>query len=88
DPGNLSYLNEQESTLSFLNRFADARAVLDRALVISPGETGFIGKKVQTYLDEGDLPSADQLLSAQSAPQGDLGLLNVRLNSMIVHRRF
>ena len=88
DPGNLSHLNEQAKTLMFLHRYAEARAVLDRALAASPDSLYFIGQKIDAYLAEGNLQSADQLLAAQTAPQDDGGLLNARLNSMVHHRRF
>jgi TolB-like protein/Tfp pilus assembly protein PilF len=43
-------------------RFKEARAMLDRALAILPGDDAIIAEKIETYLGEGDLEGAEKIL--------------------------
>ena len=45
-----------------MRRFADAHAMLDRALAISPNDQAIVGRKADTYIAEGDLASAHRVL--------------------------
>ncbi|MEP6938076.1 MAG: tetratricopeptide repeat protein [Chthoniobacterales bacterium] len=45
-----------------MRRFADARAMFDRALSIAPNERSILGRKAESYLAEGDLATASRLI--------------------------
>ena len=47
-----------------MRRFADAQAMLDRALAISPNDQTIVARKADTCLAEGDLASAQRVLDS------------------------
>jgi TolB-like protein/Tfp pilus assembly protein PilF len=47
-----------------MRRFADTHAMIDRALAIAPNDQTIIGRKVETWLAEGDLAAASHLLES------------------------
>jgi TolB-like protein/Tfp pilus assembly protein PilF len=53
-------------------RFDEARAMFDRALTIEPGDLNVIAGNAETYLAEGDLDSAAQLLEGVEIPPNEI----------------
>jgi TolB-like protein len=53
-----------------LRRFAEARAMFDRALAILPGDKTIMSEKIESYLAEGDLATAEKLLGPMKMELG------------------
>jgi len=62
DPANLRDLTGLGETLFAVGRFAEARLWIDKALSVRPGDASAIVYKALTYLTEGNLDAAGQLL--------------------------
>jgi TolB-like protein len=62
DPRNTDLWTNLGRSYRGARRFAEARAMFDRALAILPGDDAITGEKIETFLGEGDLEGADKLL--------------------------
>jgi TolB-like protein/Flp pilus assembly protein TadD len=89
DPRNLTLIDSLAGEyLAPMRRFSEARAVLDRALLIAPGRTQFIGAKAQTYVAEGRLDEAAQLLDPLPLDPKDDAVFGAKLNLLFAQHRF
>ena len=70
-----------------MRRFAEAHAMLDRALAIAPNDQTIIGRKVETCLGEGDLATASRLLESLNPRLTDEIYFDV-INLLIFQRKF
>jgi serine/threonine-protein kinase len=67
DPRSATTARTLAIALAFMHRFPEAREAADRALAIAPGGMQAFEWKTMSYLGEGDLPAARQLV--RSAPK-------------------
>ena len=67
--------------------FASAREMFDRAFAISPDEMQFMGDKAETYLAQGELDAADQILRKAEPPPID-GMAGESVNLLLYRRQF
>jgi TolB-like protein len=89
DPLNLGLLGTLgDAFLRPMRRFAQARAVLDRALLVAPGSAAFLVWKAQTYQQEGRLDEAAKLLDPLPVDSGDSSVFFAKVDQQIYARRF
>ncbi len=62
DPRNVGRLEDLAASYSALRKFSQARAMLDRALVLAPSSSNLLAFKAQIYMREGNLDAAGSLL--------------------------
>lgn len=80
DPRGTMMLKELASNYSSLRQFGQARATLDRALAVNPGASGLIAAKAATWLAEGNLGQAAQLLDGLTLrPEDDAFMVQTTL---------
>jgi serine/threonine-protein kinase len=70
-----------------MRRFADAQAMLDRALAISPNDQAIVARKADTYLAQGDLASAQRVLDSVN-PRVTDDTFNSVVTLLVFQRRF
>jgi TolB-like protein/Tfp pilus assembly protein PilF len=68
-------------------KFSEARAMFDRALAIAPGEPEITGQKAETYLAQGDLETAWQMMKNVKFPPVSRGF-GAYLNVLVYQRRY
>ncbi len=75
--------------LSALRAFPEARAAYDRALALAPDRVDWIARKAVTYQAEGDLASAEALLSAlPSVAPKDAALIAARRRQLMYQGKY
>jgi len=75
-------------TLGNMRRFAEDREWLDRALVLTPGDTYALFYKIYSYQLEGRLEDAAHLLDSIPPADVDPGIAQVRSNQRLLERNF
>ncbi|MEY2528850.1 MAG: hypothetical protein QOJ05_940 [Verrucomicrobiota bacterium] len=70
-----------------MRRFADAHAMLDRALAIAPNDQTIVGRKADTYLADGDLVSAQRVLDSLKPAPTDESYFSV-VTLLVFQRKF
>jgi TolB-like protein/Tfp pilus assembly protein PilF len=70
-----------------MRRFADAQAMLDRALSIVPNDPTITGRKADTYLADGDLASAQRVLGSLDRRLTDDTFFSV-ITLLVLQRKF
>ncbi|HEY2798309.1 MAG TPA: protein kinase [Thermoanaerobaculia bacterium] len=75
DPRSVVPLRRLGDMLVRLRRFAEAREVLDRALALAPSNLASIEGKTMSYLGEGNLKSAREVVQAASTQVGPTELV-------------
>jgi TolB-like protein/Tfp pilus assembly protein PilF len=70
-----------------MRRFVDARAMLDRALAISPNDQSLVGRKADTNLAEGDLAAAQRVLGSVNPRLTDDSFYSV-VTLLVFQRKF
>jgi TolB-like protein/class 3 adenylate cyclase/Tfp pilus assembly protein PilF len=89
DPRNLGILLIMANEfLDGLRRFADAHAVVDRALQIAPGEESALAIKAGLFLEEGKLDAAARVLAQIPVDSQNETVLYIRTRQLIYERRF
>jgi TolB-like protein/Tfp pilus assembly protein PilF len=88
DPRNAIIWSERAVTLNSLRRYAEARAAVDRALVISPDSGVLHAQKARTYQAEGNFEAAEQLLQKVPPDPQQPELLTSHFTQKICTRRF
>jgi serine/threonine-protein kinase len=88
DPRNAIIWSERAVTLNALRRYAEARAAVDRALVISPDSPVLYAQKARTYQAEGNFEAAEQLLQKVPPDPQQPELLTTHFTQKICTRRF
>ena len=89
DPRNLSLLGVLgEEFLMPMRRFAEARAVTDRALLIAPGDASFIALKAEGYLAEGRFDEAAKLADPLPLDPTVEAVLPAKFGSLLAQGRF
>jgi TolB-like protein/Tfp pilus assembly protein PilF len=89
DPRNLGILlTLAYEFLDGLRRFADAHAVVDRALQIAPGEESALAIKAGLFLEEGKLDAAARVLAQIPVDPQNETVLYIRTRQLIYERRF
>jgi TolB-like protein/Tfp pilus assembly protein PilF len=74
--------------LSYLRRFDEAHAALDRALQISPGDEGALANNANLFQSEGRLPEAAAMLARIPADSTDDYVVLIRVWQAAFERRF
>src|SRR5438105_15536603 len=70
-----------------MSDFMTARQMFDRAIAIAPDEIDIVGMKAETYIAEGDLDAAEELLRGRKIDSfGDA--LYQQLELLVCRRRF
>ena len=75
-------------TFQTVRRYDEARAVVDRALEISPGNEAGLGEKALTFQAEGRLKEAAEILAKAPANSQDEVLTMARALQLYYERRF
>ena len=75
-------------TLGNMRRFAEDREWLDRALVLTPGDTYALFYKIYSYQLEGRLEDAAHLLDSIPPADVDPGIAQVRSSQRLLERNF
>ncbi len=88
DPRNIIIFSERAVTYHGLRRFAEARALLDRALEITPNDARLFAQKAGLFQAEGDLDSAERLLEHVPVNAQQLPLVARHYNQLLYRRRF
>ncbi len=88
DPRNTIIFSERAVTYHGLRRFAEAQALLDRALEITPNDARLFAQKAELFQAEGDLDSAERLLEHVPVNAQELPLVARHYNQSIYRRRF
>lgn len=88
DPRNALMFYEWGSTEAMLRHFPAARALLERALEINPGDPDVVTAEAATYQAEGDLPAAAKLLAQLPPLQGDANGAVLQKTQWLYERRF
>ena len=88
DPRNIDILLTLADALQTVRRYDDARAALDRALEISPGNEAGLGEKALTFHAQGRLKEAAEILAKAPANSQDEVLTMARALQLYYERRF
>ncbi len=88
DPRNIDILLTLADALQTVRRYDDARAALDRALEISPGNEAGLGEKALTFHAQGRLKEAAEVLAKAPANSQDEVLTMARALQLYYERRF
>jgi TolB-like protein/Flp pilus assembly protein TadD len=88
DPQNVTNLTGVGETLDAIGQHVAARAWYDRALTVRPGEPAVLIGKASTFMAEGNLDAAGQLLEPLPLQLADATILNVQVSYLFYRRRF
>jgi TolB-like protein/Tfp pilus assembly protein PilF len=88
DPRNVVVFLSQAETFISLRRFAEARAVHDQALMITPHETELMAFKAGTYQAEGDLKRANELFGETAPEPWTARAYPMQLRQLMFERRY
>src|SRR4029453_10887649 len=88
DPRNIGILLTWADTFQTVRRYDEARAVLDRALEIAPGNETALGLKALSFQAEGRLNEAAEILAKPPPNSQDGSVTFARVNQFIYQRRF
>jgi len=88
DPQNTTILTSLGETLDAIGRHPAARVWYDRALTFRPGDLAVITSKAATWMAEGNLDAAGQLLEPLPLQLDDATLLSTQMNYLLYRRRF
>jgi tetratricopeptide (TPR) repeat protein len=88
DPQNISYLIGLAETASARRRYADAQALLDRALAISPDRTNLRLQKAVLYQNQGDLDAAQAILDALPSDAVSTDTVTVRGTQLFYRHQY
>jgi TolB-like protein/ketosteroid isomerase-like protein len=70
-----------------IRKFDDARAMFDRALTISPNDSGITAEKAETYLAQGDLDTTWRMLNGIKLSPLEAGF-GTYLSALVYRRQF
>ncbi|MGZ4965923.1 MAG: CDC27 family protein [Chthoniobacterales bacterium] len=87
DPRNVSLLTQHALTYIAQRRFPEARAVLDQALEITPGDGDTLAQKAAIAQAEGDLPAAAALLQSIKHSSDMQNVLEAETYQAMLERR-
>ena len=88
DPRNIGILLILADSFQTVRRYDEARAVVDRALEISPGNEAGLGEKALTFHAQGRLKEAAEVLAKAPANSQDELLTMARALQLYYERRF
>jgi TolB-like protein/Flp pilus assembly protein TadD len=88
DPQNITILTSLGETLDAIGRHAAARVWYDRALTFRPGDPAVLIAKAGTWMSEGNLDAAGQLLEPLPLQLDDATLLGGQMNYLLYRRHF
>jgi len=88
DPQNITNLTGVGETLDAIGQHVAARVWYDRALTFRPGEPAVLIFKASSWLAEGNLDAAGQLLEPLTLQLGDAPALNIQVSYLLYRRRF
>jgi tetratricopeptide (TPR) repeat protein len=88
DPQNVTNLTGVGETLDAIGQHAAARVWYDRALTFRPGEPAVLIGKASSWMTEGNLDAAGQLLEPLTLQLGDAPALNIQVAYLLYRRRF
>ena len=88
DPQNVTNLTGVGETLDALGRHAAARVWFDRALTVRPGDPAVLIFKAASWMAEGNLDAAGQLLDPLPSQLGDAPMLSAQVSYLFQRRRF
>ena len=88
DPLNIIIFSEWAHTNRALRRLAEARALLDRALEITPNNPLLLTQKAETFQAEGDFESAERVLAHLPFDAQQRQLIEARCMQWACTRRF
>jgi serine/threonine protein kinase/Tfp pilus assembly protein PilF len=88
DPRDIGILLTLADTFHSVRRYDEARAVLDRALEMAPGNEAALGVKALTFQAEGRLNEAAEILAKAPANSQDEALTFARAAQFYDERRF
>jgi TolB-like protein/tetratricopeptide (TPR) repeat protein len=88
DPQNATNLTGLGETLDATGKHTVARVWFDRALTFRPGDPAVIISKAGTWMREGNLDAAGQLLEPLPLQLGDATLLESQLSYLLYRRHF
>ena len=88
DPQNITNLTGVGETIDAIGQHAAARIWYDRALVFRPGDPAVLIGKASSWMAEGNLDAAGQLLAPLPLQLADATILNVQVSYLLDRRRF
>jgi TolB-like protein/Tfp pilus assembly protein PilF len=88
DPRNIDILLTLADALQTVRRYDDARAVVDRALEIAPGNEGALAVKAFSFQAQGRLNEASEILAKAPANSQNEILTFARVSQLYDERRF
>jgi TolB-like protein/class 3 adenylate cyclase/Tfp pilus assembly protein PilF len=88
DPRNIDILLTIADALQTVRRYDDARAVVDRALEIAPGNEGALAVKALSFQAQGRLNEAAEILAKAPANSQNETLTFARVSQLYDERRF
>jgi tetratricopeptide (TPR) repeat protein len=87
DPLNNDIWTNLAGSYRGIRKMPEARALFDRALNIAPNDLGVISQKAETFLAEGNVDDAWQILSVVSFPATELGF-GTTIEALVCQRRY
>ena len=88
DPRNGSSFLEWGLTYLWMGRYADARAVLDRGLSLTPDDAELTATKAASYQAEGNLVAAAKLLDPLALQPADPTVFDTQILQLLYERRY
>ena len=88
DPRNGSSFLEWGLTYLWMGRYADARAVLDRGLSLTPDDAELAATKAASYQAEGNLAAAAKLLDPLALQPADMTVFDTQILQLLYERRY
>jgi TolB-like protein/Tfp pilus assembly protein PilF/tRNA A-37 threonylcarbamoyl transferase component Bud32 len=88
DPRNVELLREAALTYSIVRQFSAALKLYDRALDITPNDSGLMAWKARIYQAQGNLQEADRFLSEINARTAHEDAVTTKLNQLRLERNY
>jgi TolB-like protein/Tfp pilus assembly protein PilF len=88
DPRNGSSFLEWGLTYLWMGRYADARAVFDRGLSLTPDDAELAATKAASYQAEGNLVAAAKLLDPLALQPADMTVFDTQILQLLYERRY
>jgi TolB-like protein/class 3 adenylate cyclase/thioredoxin-like negative regulator of GroEL len=88
DPRNPVVFSETSLTHLWQGKYAEARAMIDRALNLAPDDTELIARKAASYQAEGNLEAANTVLEPLPLQPSDTNIFITQMAQLLYQRRY
>jgi len=88
DPRNSNFLSELAGTYTAVREYAKAHNLIDRVLVITPGDQTAVAQKLGYYLSEGKMDDAEKLIGQIPVDTGNTWAQRARVRYFLYRRQY